>query len=934
MKNIFFKSLSKTALLALGQLLLAATLFTYVYAAESRLNNIREGLYSDHSRIVLDCSGDLPKTIGPKHAEYLLVQFTELDMAVNLGRVTQRLRGAVNQIGYQKSNGGGAIKLTYKAPGPRVTSFVLRSENSKERSYRIVLDIFPGKQISKPEVTQKSVEVMEKAAASAPAAIESVTSSSAGLPVTEQVVTGAAAVARSQSIATSPSISPQAPVEDAIEPKSPTAMVAAASDDTVEPEAVETEESGDEEQSDVVYSAEASLILRAADGEDESAKFEEYRDISQSVSGDVAVKATKGQRYHIKAKATGIGREDQFAGVEAGDYSGYDVHLGYDNTIHRHGFNARTLYSGVGSGGMTLDDVIQTSVQAAPTPVDTANLLSGLVTSAASIGDPEVTRDTLKLGLNVFALDPFNIKLELTNEKRQGTRPYAGAFSSTQMVELFEPIDYDTLGMKISGGYAHGPGYLDIAYQFSQFTNNTDTLSFDNPLIVTDAAGASSSGMIDLAPDNQSHNLSVSGAYTQLPWNSQITANAAWGLMTQDDDLVPFTTNTAIVAPALPVDSVDAKVQTTLYSLRLTSKPLSFMRVKGHFRYYDYDNQTDQINFSGGYVETDAFTTATPITNLPSSYTKTRTGLDFGFDVMKRTHLGLGYKYIRTDRENREVEEQNDHIVKLSADNRTLEWLDFRASYERTDREIGVYNFDVYQDSGDDLDQLPQLRKYDQADMVRDRFQVQTTVYPVQALSLSGSFTYGTDDFKDSPYGLGEDNHYIFSFDTDYAVGERATVNLFYNFEKYENAQRANDGAADWTAQGEDQVNTIGGGLTLDLIPNRLDLGLTYAYSDVDGTIAFTSPSGTFADFTAYDDTQLHALDTKVKYHFSQNLTLSLGYLWEKFDYEDLSTEGFSPVPTDASGNYQGALLSGTLPEDYDVHIVYTQVTFRYQQGK
>ena len=52
MKNIFFKSLSKTALLALGQLLLAATLFTYVYAAESRLNNIREGLYSDHSRIV------------------------------------------------------------------------------------------------------------------------------------------------------------------------------------------------------------------------------------------------------------------------------------------------------------------------------------------------------------------------------------------------------------------------------------------------------------------------------------------------------------------------------------------------------------------------------------------------------------------------------------------------------------------------------------------------------------------------------------------------------------------------------------------------------------------------------------------------------------------------------------------------------------------
>jgi hypothetical protein len=36
-------------------------------------------------------------------------------------------------------------------------------------------------------------------------------------------------------------------------------------------------------------------------------------------------------------------------------------------------------------------------------------------------------------------------------------------------------------------------------------------------------------------------------------------------------------------------------------------------------------------------------------------------------------------------------------------------------------------------------------------------------------------------------------------------------------------------------------------------------------------------------------------------------------------------------VPTDAGGNYQDALLSGTLPQDYDAHVVYTQLTFRYK---
>ena len=126
-------------------------------------------------------------------------------------------------------------------------------------------------------------------------------------------------------------------------------------------------------------------------------------------------------------------------------------------------------------------------------------------------------------------------------------------------------------------------------------------------------------------------------------------------------------------------------------------------------------------------------------------------------------------------------------------------------------------------------------------------------------------------------------------------------------------------------------VNTFGGGVTLALVPKRLDLDLTYSYSDADGSISFTSPAGSFADFKAVDDSKMHALNSKFRYHFSKNLVLSLGYLWEKFEYEDYNNNGFSYVPTDTGGNYQGALLSGTLPQDYDAHIIYTQLTVRYK---
>ena len=300
---------------------------------------------------------------------------------------------------------------------------------------------------------------------------------------------------------------------------------------------------------------------------------------------------------------------------------------------------------------MSLDDNLQADIQSAPNAVEVANRLNGYMTTSAVTGDPDTTRDQRKLGFNLLAFDPFTLRVDLANEKREGTRPFAGAFNSSQMVELFEPVDYDTTEMKISGEYAQAPFLLNVAYRYSQFKNNVDTLRFDNPLRVTDAVGGPSNGTIDLAPDNQYHNLNVNGALTNLPWRSQLTASAAWGRMTQDDALVPFTSNTAITAPALPAERVDARVNTSLYNVRFTSKPLSFMRVKGNFRYYDYDNQTGVIEFPDGYVETDDFPVTTAIRNLPTSYTKTQAGADVGFDVFTRSNLTLGYRYEKTDRD-------------------------------------------------------------------------------------------------------------------------------------------------------------------------------------------------------------------------------------------------------------------------------------------
>ena len=881
-------------------------------ASGTTINNIREGLHPGYTRIVFDCSGEKPARIGPAQARFIPVRFANLAVNLTIAQISGGLRGTVDRIELLERENETEVRLSFNTPGARVKPMVIPSDTNSGKNYRLVLDIYS-----------------DQPAAKIPAAVQP---SPSPQPELSGTVISAAAVAVVPVMAAASD-----PIETKadLDPVPPAEVPAAAVQPAVEQDEPVAAEQADPvpEDSDLVVSAEASLILRAADGEGSSAKFEEYRDISTPVSGDLGLEVEKDRDYYLRGRAVGIGQDDQYVGAEAGRYGKYGIDATWDKIIHRYAFDARTLYSGVGTGDMRLDDNLQANVQAALDAVEVANRLNGFMSSSVT-GDPDTTRDKRKLGFNLLSWEPFTLRLDMSNEKRDGTRPYAGSFNNAEMVELFEPVDYDTTEMKISGEYAHAPFFLNVAYQYSQFENDQDTLRFDNPLRVTDAVGGPSSGSIDLAPDNQYHNLAVSGALTHLPWRSQITANAAWGRMTQDDALVPFTSNTAINAPSLPADRVDAQVNTSLYNFRFTSRPLSFMRVNGNLRYYDYDNRTGVIDFANGYVETDESLVLTAIRNLPTGYTKSQAGVGVGFDVFSRSNLNLGYKYEKTERENREVAKQEDHIMKASLDTRALDWLDIRTSYERTQRDIGDYRFNIYLDSGDDLDQLPQLRKYDQADLTRDLIQLLATVYPTDALVLSGSVTYGVDDFHDSPYGLIEDNRYVFSFDSDYALDERLTLNLFYTHEIYENEQRGreNGGATDfdWNADGKDLVDTVGGGFRLALIPEHLDLDLVYAYIDVDGNLEFSSPSGSFTDFSAVDDTKTHMLNTKLTYHDTLGFDVSVGYLWEKFDYADFAADGFTSVPTDTAGNYQGSLLAGTLPRGYDAHVIYTKITFHY----
>jgi len=895
-------------------------------AASTKLYKIRLGQHRGFTRLVLDTDGSRPIRIGPAGADAVTVVYENLDFAAPPERLFRNLKGAVTRVSHRRQDGQSVITIRFRQPDTRVKTFYLPAEPPQKGLYRLVLDFYPaGSPLAGPgtPVSVQIAEAEKPAAAAVPPPVEA-----PGPAVKE------AQPAEKPEVAEKP---------EAVEKKE------------AEPAAAETETPSTVSTFLGNLSGEVNITGRPyITGDDESSKFEEYGEYNR-VTGGWDVKYEKEDRFSLGTMADNIGQDDQYVDLTGNWYGKGKLGLSYDKIPHRFALDTKTLYSGVGSDRLTLNDTLRTDLEAlAGDPVAQANRLNAEFSANGHKGDPKLDRKNLKLDFDWVAQDPFSFRAEFSREKQDGTRPIFGSFGLDNTVEIFEPIDNQTLSMKLIAEYAKNPYYVNATYYYQTFENNENTLTFDNPFRTTDAIGDPATGRLALAPDNHYQNLSFSGSYSALPFNSKISANAALGWMRQDENFTAFTTNTALSSPPfaidyfdkanLPAQDADAKVNTYLYNVMLSSKPLDYMRLKGQFRYYEYDNKTDTIIFPNGYANADSTPaladpiTGNPIQNLPSSYKKLRVGADAGFDVWRNTRLNLDYKYDRTKRTHREVDTQQDNIIGGSVDTRPTSWMDMRASYERTLRDIDSYDYQVYFKSGQDLQQLPGLRKYDEADLIRDRLQIGANVYPLENLAFSGSFIYGKDDFDNSSFGLLDDKHYILSFDADFSAGDRLRLNAFYNYEKYDNEQRAQgefDGGpvTTWTAKGEDHINTVGGGFQFALIPGRLDFESSYSYSRVDGKIDFNIPGGGVTDFDAVDETELHILNTKLKYNIGRGFFLTLGYLYQKFDYDDYDLDGFTNVPTDDTGAYNGAILAGTLPEDYEVHMIYTSLTYKFDFG-
>lgn len=312
--------------------------------------------------------------------------------------------------------------------------------------------------------------------------------------------------------------------------------------------------------------------------------------------------------------ASGLGLETRKFGAEVGAQGRWKVNFGADRLVRSEIDNARFIHQGLGGNSLTLAATCRppfTGTNVGATPVSSRpECFSGY--------NIEQGRDFYRLGMSAALPGGWDASISYREDVRDGTR-VTGIYNSSAVgtnAALNVPYEINDRTQQIEAqlAYATREAQLQFGYTYSRYDNDIDRFRVDNPW------HASQVGQMSLAPSNEFHQLTATGAYA-LTRDTRLTAKLSYGLGTQDDAFLPYTTQASSIGFGLPVSSLDGEVAKMLFDLTLVTRPTNESTVKLGYQYYDYDNKTPIHQYL--YASRDGNQTVTsgtpPVTRIGSS---------------------------------------------------------------------------------------------------------------------------------------------------------------------------------------------------------------------------------------------------------------------------------------------------------------------------
>lgn len=719
------------------------------------------------------------------------------------------------------------------------------------------------------------------------------------------------------------------------------------------------------------YLASIGLGYLYLGGDEGNASFQRYRGLDDGpvLSGHLVMQRPSDGSY-VELRGNHADSDSRYLRLVAGRAGHYRIQAfarSQDNVLSH---TAQSLWSNLGSQHLKLVPGLN------PGATTSAQL------SAFMAGNPpttvRVTRDKQGFGINYFLTSRWTTFLNASQEKREGSRPFGGAFSFGRLVEVLRPIDDSTTSFNGGARYQGRAWRMEFTYTGSFFRNGMDHFTYEMPYATTNNNPV---GLFSYEPENDYHRLGATlTRRLASAWNGEFSLSAALTHMRQNEALVPgllacsgmlnatVSCDNWNTPQALSQPTADMGIDNQRFAAKLVLQPSGALTWRSNFNYLreDYDGTYVAYNpLTGqyGYIgENGAFpnTVWVPggsnlvhVKNLPldKETWDVSTGLYWRLD--SRNTLGAGLSFSRTERSHREVARTEDLGAKLTWVNRSVDWLTLRINYSFLDRTGSEYLPDPYEfmyshdlpgfvvpPNGLAAHTVDDMRKYDVGERRQHKFDVMGSFVLSPAMMLYASVRTERNSY-DTQIGRRGYDTLAGSVQWEWQPSAVSTINAWYGLDRSElDVANTNDipaGRGDaglggpiypethrWWMSDSQRNHNAGLGLHRQFARASFDLDWNFIQAKGEtrwnAASAAASPTATAAGLTGrFPDMtwRINSVTGTLKVPINGRLAARLFATWEKGRINDWHYEGF-----DARRTVGNLIYTDGGPEGYSASLV------------
>ncbi|HZW12643.1 MAG TPA: MtrB/PioB family decaheme-associated outer membrane protein [Noviherbaspirillum sp.] len=699
----------------------------------------------------------------------------------------------------------------------------------------------------------------------------------------------------------------------------------------------------------------------------DSFKYGEYTGLHSSgahLIGNVLInKRGEDDARYVEVEGRNLGLDSRSLGLRVGEQGNYGLRLEYDQIPKFGSDSYYTPFNGAGSDVLRNPGITRQST--------TTAMRAGLDANMKPY-DIKTTRKGVGIGFTKELAKGWDAELNYKREDKQGDKLTAAMIQGNgggdrRVAIVPEPIDYTTDQYEALVRYSGEKTQLQFGYYASLFKNDKQSLTWDNLFTGTSHPNT---GRFGLAPDNEFHQLNVSGSYG-FTTATKVSGALSYGRMTQNDDFLPYSTQGA--GALGPTGSLHGKVNTLHASMRLDSKLTSALHLTAGYRYDDRDNKTPEgvefIYRSGDSLA--ALSASNTRRNVALDIKKQVLYADLDYYLTSATKLKFGYDYHQVDHTHEPTDGDKEHTVKTEVRHRFGDTVSSGLSYAYSDRNAGTYNgadplATTYTDaylrslclaSLNPVDcgattaapgksypwlEAPGLRKYFLADRKREKVGAFVNYSPIEQLDLEFTGNFNRDKYPDTFDGLGltRATGWMLGFDANLQATDALSGSFFASVDQSKTnqnganlgvgliAQQAETGTIPATSQAVTTLTdrTVTLGLGMRYKPNaRYEVGGNLTHSDSVGHSRLSSANAALTTPFPNLVSRLSRVDLFSNYALKKDVTLKVRYAYERYRSDDWAVDALPNVNSISSivGTYQSS-------PDYDVHFLGVSVAYKF----